>query len=83
MNITDDGEGKNVPKVDAVIIIMTIIDDDSCVFNINFNIDNIKKNLNFKYVYNDITLPKLKVSSVPLHVLRSTKIVYIYRIKKT
>lgn len=62
MHITDDEEGKHVLKYFCRCCNNTYDhtkEDDSCVFNINFNIDNIKKNSNLnKYIYNDITLPK-------------------------
>lgn len=69
MNITDDGEGKNVLKYYCRCCNNTYDhtkEDDSCVFNINFNIDNIKKNSNLnKYVYNDITLPRAEGIKCP------------------
>ena len=39
---------------------------DSCVFNVNFNLDNIKKNsfIN-EFIYNDITLPKAEGIKCP------------------
>ena len=40
---------------------------DSCVFGVNFNIDNIKKNAFInKYVYEDVTIQEQKVLNVPI-----------------
>ena len=39
---------------------------DSCVFNINFNLDNIKKNSFINdYIYDDITLPRAEGIKCP------------------
>lgn len=39
---------------------------DSCVFNINFNLDNIRKNSFINdFIYNDITLPKAEGIKCP------------------
>ena len=41
-------------------------ESDSCVFNINFNLDNIKKNSFINdYIYDDITLPRAEGIKCP------------------
>ena len=53
---------------------------DSCVFNINFNLDNIKKNSFINdYIYDDITLPRAEGIKCPNESCPDTKpeIVYI------
>tara|TARA_B110000027_G_C16011904_1_gene252361 strand:+ start:287 stop:724 length:438 start_codon:yes stop_codon:yes gene_type:complete len=55
-------------------------EEDSCVFNVNFNLDNIKKNsfIN-EFIYNDITLPKAEGIKCPNQECPDSKpqIVYI------
>lgn len=55
-------------------------ESDSCVFNINFNLDNIKKNSFINdYIYDDITLPRAEGIKCPNENCPATKpeIVYI------
>ena len=55
-------------------------EEDSCVFNVNFNLDNIKKNSFINdFIYNDITLPKAEGIKCPNKECPDTKpqIVYI------
>tara|TARA_B100001093_G_C26315401_1_gene795365 strand:+ start:197 stop:637 length:441 start_codon:yes stop_codon:yes gene_type:complete len=55
-------------------------EEDSCVFNINFNLDNIKKNSFINdFIYDDITLPRAEGIKCPNENCPDTKpeIVYI------
>lgn len=70
LKITEGDEGEdcslNYKCNQCNTIEPNIHETDSCVFGVNFNIDNIKKNAFInKYVYEDVTIPRAEGIKCP------------------